>query len=79
MLKMTNYNKDINELIKFHQSDLEKGLSQTEADARKTKLGPNAFGKEKKLNPFLVFIKNFIEPLIIILLAIAILSFVIKE
>lgn len=56
-------------------TSLEKGLSTDEITARKEKYGLNSFAKEKKVNPFLAFIKNLIEPLIIVLLAVAALSY----
>ncbi len=79
MQKNNWYEKDENSVIEELNSNLDKGLSKTEYEERKEKYDLNVFAQEKKVHPIVVFLKNFIEPLIIVLFAVAILSFAIKE
>ncbi len=53
------------------------GLTRDEAEARREQYGPNELKGRKKTHPVLVFLKQFLSPLIYILLAAAVVSFVV--
>ena len=69
---------DKNDVLKDLKSSL-SGLSDKEAKKRLNKYGLNVLPKEKKKTRFNIFIKSFIDPIIIVLIVAAILSFVVKE
>jgi Ca2+-transporting ATPase len=54
----------------------EKGLSREEAYKRLKKFGANEVTRKKKEHPLLIFLKQFNSPLIYILIAAAIISFI---
>ena len=55
-------------------SNVEQGLTSQEAGERLNKFGPNKLPEKKKTPLFLVFLKQFNDPMIFILLAAALLS-----
>ncbi|MDE6324315.1 MAG: magnesium-translocating P-type ATPase [Paramuribaculum sp.] len=52
------------------------GLSSTEAEHRLSVYGPNEVQKEKRSNPFAMFVKAFINPFIGVLTVLVIISFI---
>ena len=66
------------EVLKLVQSS-EKGLSHKEVEKRLEELGHNVLSEEKKLNIIFEFLSGFKNPLVLILLAAAIVSFVLGE
>ena len=60
-----------------HLGSSEQGLSIQEATARLQKYGPNQLKNEKRINPFKLFISQFKDILILVLIAAAVLSFVV--
>jgi Ca2+-transporting ATPase len=52
------------------------GLTSTEAKARLQRYGPNVLERKKKTPPFIIFLNQFLSPLIYILLIAAIISFI---
>ena len=52
-----------------------EGLSQAEADARLKQVGPNEIAREKRQSPLMRLLDNVKDPLVILLLALAVISF----
>ncbi|MFH1592700.1 MAG: calcium-translocating P-type ATPase, SERCA-type [Candidatus Woesearchaeota archaeon] len=57
----------------------EKGLSDREVSARLRKYGKNVIKRKHKINPVVLFLKQFLDPLVIILLIVTIVSFFLGE
>ncbi|WP_330463216.1 cation-translocating P-type ATPase [Metamycoplasma gateae] len=62
-----------NELL---QTNIKKGLTTEEAESRKKIYGNNEIKKSKKVNPFLVYLGQFKDILVIILMCAAMLSYI---
>ncbi|MBW1990958.1 MAG: ATPase, partial [Deltaproteobacteria bacterium] len=56
-----------------------QGLSRAEAEARLKRYGPNELAPPKKINPWLIFFRQFANLLIIILIAATVISFLLGE
>ncbi|MBW2982222.1 cation-translocating P-type ATPase [Candidatus Woesearchaeota archaeon] len=77
---MTNYYaQSIQDVLKNLNSDSEKGLSHSEAKKRLEKYGYNELKKGKKLTPFKIFISQFKNALLLLLIFAGILSMVLGE
>ena len=72
------FNKSKEETINILNSSI-SGLNEKEVKERQNKYGLNSLKKDKKINPILVFLKQFIDPLVFVLLAGFILSLLLKE
>lgn len=70
--------KSIDEVIKLTNSNI-NGLNDNQVKDRLAKYGKNILEKDKKINPFKVFFKQLIDPLVYVLLAGFILSIILKE
>lgn len=66
--------KSAKEVLQEFEVDPSKGLSNEEAGQRLIKNGPNKLPEKKKTPLFLVFLQQFNDPMIFILLAAALLS-----
>ena len=66
--------KSSKEVLQELDSNVEQGLSNQEAGERLNKYGPNKLPEKKKTPLFLVFLQQFNDPMIFILLAAALLS-----
>ncbi|MDD5348134.1 MAG: calcium-translocating P-type ATPase, SERCA-type [Candidatus Omnitrophica bacterium] len=60
-------------------TDITSGLSLTEAQARLVKFGPNALKEKKGINPFRMFLEQFNDFIIWVLIAAALISGFLKE
>lgn len=79
-MKILNpYTIEAEGIVSKLSSDAEKGLTETEAKNRREKYGPNELPKGKKLTWLQLFLNQFANPLIIILLVAAGLTFYIEE
>lgn len=67
------------EVVKALKSSIQKGLSTEEALSRLKQFGPNELEKGEKINPFKIFVKQFKETLIIILLIATLISAIVGE
>lgn len=67
------YQKSIEETLKETQTTVE-GLSSQEASLRQAKYGKNELAEKKKESPILIFLKQFQDLLVIILIIAAIIS-----
>ena len=72
------FNKSKAETINLLNSSI-NGLKEKEVKERQNKYGLNSLKKDKSINPILVFLKQFIDPLVFVLLAGFILSLLLKE
>ena len=69
--------KSIDEVEQHFKTDRKTGLSEEEAKRRLEEYGPNKLEEKKKV-PFIIkFLKQFIEPMVIVLLIAALVSLVI--
>ena len=66
--------KSSSEVLKELDSNVEQGLTSEQAGERLLKYGPNKLPEKKKTPLFLVFLSQFNDPMIFILLAAALLS-----
>ncbi len=71
-------NHSINETLSILGVDEKTGLTQKDVDERFLKYGPNKLEEEKKKNWFFVFLEQFKDPMIFILLGAAIVSLVLN-
>ncbi|MFC1964443.1 cation-translocating P-type ATPase [Chloroflexota bacterium] len=60
-------------------SSRRSGLTETEARTRLLQYGPNALQSKKKTPPILVFLRQFLSPLIYVLLAAAVISIIVEH
>lgn len=73
---MTEYYKQkFEDVLKSHEVKLESGLSKGEAEERLQKYGPNVLDSGKKINPFKLFLSQFNDVLVIVLIIAAAVSF----
>ena len=79
ILKQSSHNKSQEDILREYQTDPEKGLTPEEAVLRLTALGRNAISHEKKKNLWLIFLSQFNNALVYLLLVAAGLSFFFKE
>lgn len=70
--------KSAKEVLQELDSNVEQGLTSDEAGKRLIKYGPNKLPEKKKTPLFLVFLSQFNDPMIFILLAAALLSIAIS-
>ena len=70
--------KSAKEVLQELNSNVEQGLTSQEAGERLLKYGPNKLPEKKKTPLFLVFLQQFNDPMIFILLAAALLSIAIS-
>ena len=74
---MTPYSKNANELLRELSTDGHSGLSSAEALVRKGKYGANKLREKKKKTTMQRFLDQFKDAMILILIAAAIISFVV--
>ena len=73
------YRMNIQEVVQETYSDLDTGLSEQEAAARLRDQGKNELLKKKKETVFQMFLEQFQDPMVIILIIGAIGSICLKE
>lgn len=71
--------KSISEVEAQKMTNCRAGLSEAEAGKRLQTYGKNIFKKERKISKIELFLKQLNEPLIYVLLAAAVISFLLKE
>jgi len=69
----------IQDALRKQGVDAETGLSQAEADARLKKFGPNKFATEQKEPGYVTFLRQYQDPMQILLLVAAIASLLIQQ
>ncbi|MBQ9684737.1 HAD-IC family P-type ATPase [Candidatus Saccharibacteria bacterium] len=72
------YEKDVKD-IETELKTSNSGLSSTEASARRRKYGPNILPKKKKDSIVKIFLREFIDPIVLLLIVAIIVSFVVGE
>ena len=73
------YSRDIDKILQDLDTDASSGLSEDEAMKRQTAYGLNLLKKKKKKSLFLIFIEQFLDPIIYILVAAMFLAFIFRE
>jgi len=74
----TWHNLSVSEVIESLNSSLQ-GLTREEAERRLAQYGPNELAEKKKISPFMLWLRQFKDFLIIILLVAVVLSAVLAE
>ena len=75
-MKQNWHNLNPDEVLKTIGT-LRSGLTETEAGNRLSQYGPNELERKKKTPPILAFLKQFLSPLIYVLLVAAIISIIV--
>ncbi len=79
IVKQFVHSKSQEDIIREYQSDPEKGLTLEEAALRLEALGRNVISEDKKKNLWLIFLSQFTNQLVYLLIVAAGLSFFFKE
>ena len=74
MLPRNIYGNDVFKVAKALDVDIEKGLTKAEAANRLETFGPNKLAEAEKDSPWVMFLRQFLNPLLIILLVGAVIS-----
>ncbi|MGC9004875.1 MAG: calcium-transporting P-type ATPase, PMR1-type [bacterium] len=69
----------IEEVVNLLQTDEKAGLKEGEAERRLLLYGPNELREERRPHPFLLFLRQFTDPLVLVLLAAALVSLLTGE
>lgn len=75
---MSYYNKNIKEILQEFKTT-EEGLSNKEATNRLNKYGKNELPKKESISIIKIFCKELIDPIVLLLLASSVISFIIGE
>ena len=73
------YQQSIDEVVKYSKTDLKIGLSSPEAKKRLDEVGPNQLEGKKGRTPWDMFLGQFKDVLVLILLVSALVSFILGE
>ncbi len=77
---MTNWwHLDTQEIVNSLSTNLDKGLTQAEAKSRLDKFGPNQLKEKKKKTPFMMFLDQFKDFMILVLIAAGVVSGIVGE
>lgn len=79
MAKTVWHTTEVGQVLKELETDLDGGLTPEEAKSRLERHGPNELRERKKKTPFIMFLDQFKDFMIIILIAAAVISGVIGE
>ena len=71
--------KKLSEIVEDLSVDLARGLTDKEVQKRRLEFGPNLLPKGKKIQPWQFFLRQFINPLVLILLVAAFLTVSLNE
>lgn len=77
--KSSNYNKSIEEVINQFNTDSKNGLSTNEAEKRLKNYGANELAKEAKVSPWSIFIDQFKNIIVLLLIVAAGIAFIIGD
>lgn len=73
------HNMPETEVVRILKTNIENGLSSEEAAKRREYFGPNALSVKKGKNPWIMFLLQFHQPLIYILIASGFVTYFLKE
>ena len=68
-----------NEVLTLLETDAERGLDDFEVSHRQKQFGPNSLSLQEGTSPFLLFLLQFHQPLVYILLAAALITAILQE
>ena len=74
---MILHHKPIDEVLNHFETNLESGLNDEQISSKKEKFGPNKLREKKKKSTFQRFLDQFKDVMILILIAAAVVSFVV--
>lgn len=69
----------VGQVVTILRTDLERGLTAEEAEARLEEYGPNELEKRERISPLRIFLEQFTGFLVVILIVAALVSFLIGE
>lgn len=75
----TYFTQSVGEVARAFETDAERGLSKNEIARRLDRYGHNSLTKKKQKSPFFIFLEQFNNPIVWILIVACILAFVSKE
>ena len=64
---------------RFLETDMEKGLDRLEVSRRQEHFGPNIITGQKKTNPLILFLQQFNQALVFILIGAGAITFILQE
>jgi Ca2+-transporting ATPase len=73
------YQQSIDEVVQYSKTDLKIGLSSPEVKKRLDEVGPNQLEEKKGRTPWDMFLEQFKDVLVLILLISALVSFILGE
>ena len=73
------YQQSIDEVVQYSKTDLKIGLSSPEVKKRLYEVGPNQLEEKKGRTPWDMFLGQFNDVLVLILLISALVSFILGE
>ncbi|HZK10815.1 MAG TPA: cation-transporting P-type ATPase [Atribacterota bacterium] len=73
------YQQSIDEVVQYSKTDLKIGLSSPEVKKRLDEVGPNQLEEKKGRTPWDMFLTQFKDVLVLILLISALVSFILGE
>jgi Ca2+-transporting ATPase len=73
------YQQSIDEVVKYSETDLKTGLSSSEVKKRLDEIGPNQLEEKKGRTPWDMFLGQFKDVLVLILLISALVAFILGE
>lgn len=76
---MNYHSKDFTTVLKEQQVDPKTGLSDAEVQTRLQKFGPNTLPEGRKLTPIIIFLRQFKNPLVYILLVAGSVTLFLRE
>ena len=68
-----------NQILQILESSLQNGLSEKQVEERKKIFGKNKLTQKKQIHPIILFLQQFNQPLIYILIAASIITALLKE
>lgn len=78
-MKKFFYEMTVQEALRRLDTDILHGLSDAEAEQRRREFGPNQLAGIKKKSPALLFLSQFKDPLVLLLILAALLSYYLKD
>ncbi|MBD3231806.1 HAD-IC family P-type ATPase [Candidatus Dependentiae bacterium] len=78
-MQMKFYKENIETITSKLKTSLKTGLTQDEAKKRLKKIGPNILPQKKPINPLLILARQFLNPLMFVLLIAIMFSLIIGE
>ncbi|MFP5387612.1 MAG: HAD-IC family P-type ATPase, partial [Bacteriovoracia bacterium] len=76
---MPSYQLSVEDVLARNNTDIERGLTHSDAQERLSRIGPNALPEQKRRSTLVLFLKQFQSPLIYLLFAAAMIAIFLNE